>query len=76
MFIKMNTIVSKEDYTKILNILLNDEVYKEEIDYYMDEYGLIYIQENVLNKIFETHIIKTNNKGEEKINLIDYKKDI
>ena len=67
MFIKMNTIVSKEDYTKILNILLNDEVYKEEIDYYMDEYGLIYIQENVLNKIFETHIIKTNNKGEEKI---------
>ena len=62
----MNTIVSKEDYTKILNILLNDEVYKEEIDYYMDEYGLIYIQENILNKIFETHIIKTNNKGEEK----------
>lgn len=66
MFLKMNTIVSKEDYTKILNILLNDEVYKEEIDYYMDEYGLIYIQENILNKIFETHIIKTNNKGEEK----------
>lgn len=60
----MNTIVSKNDYNKILSILFNEEAYKEEVDYYMDEYGLIYIQENVLNKISEIYIINKNNKGD------------
>lgn len=64
MFLKMNTVVSKKDYKKIVNILFNEEAYEEEVDYYMDEYGLIYIQENVLNKIFEIYIINKNNRGD------------
>lgn len=62
MFVKMNATVSKKDYNRILKILLNDDVYKEEVDYYMDEYGLVYIQEDILNKIFELYIINKNNK--------------